>query len=289
MIEIHFKQRLPQHSHTQLTFFRYSQGRKCDHSGKSKVNFNGHASPPQDSSTQHSRNHSPHGTRCQCSRHHSNHSSLGRDANSYSSYPVSQVGYQHWGPDINVGQMHVIMDPRQYGIGRWVRGGEFCHIIPVDTRKTSHDGGQEIERQFITPGSLMVTRTYDGNLTATTEAVCRPDHGYHSNEDDTRTGSDSSPSERPENANPSADDDANSADAATSGIVTLNGTQIDSRSPSPSNRDDEVSTQQPQPSENAITITDASDNSNCEEGRVEVDDIETTPFLNADENSASVT
>ena len=123
-----------------------------------KMNSNGHTTPNEGGNPHHSHNHSPHDTRCHCSRHHSNHSSLGRDGSSYAAYPVSHGGYPHWGnyTNFSTGPMHVIMDPRHpyfqhHGIGRWVRGGEFCHIIPVDSRKLSADGGAEIERQYSAP------------------------------------------------------------------------------------------------------------------------------------------
>lgn len=243
-----------------LSNFSYSAGKQRDHIGMSKLNPTGHTPPRKACSA----NHSPADTKCHCSRHHSNHSSLGRDATSYHSYPVSPVGFEYVSPNgaypgINGAPMHVIMDPRHYGIGRWVRGGEFCHIIPVDARKMSADAGQrEVTR--VNASGQMVTRAFDGNVT--TDAV-RHDHGYHSND-----GSDSQ-LEKSEDVSNQSDTDAGMAGAAAAGVVTLAEAHTDSRSPTPA---EELI-------ENTASKTEVS--SNCE-GDVE---IESTPFLISDDKS----
>nr|XP_039254752.1 brother of CDO-like [Styela clava] len=237
----------------------YIQG-KPNHINMKKLDSNGHLTP-NSSSDADRYCHSPHDTRCHCSRHHSNHSSLGREVD-YSAYPMPHgPGYPgNWSPsnypNIHSNPMHMYVDHRHpyyppHGLGRgmpvpggppswWVRGnnGEFCHIVPGDARKLGGDGSIQVMGPYSAPGGHMVMRTYDGNVTTGDyeDSVQRPDNGYHSNEDGTRTSSDSQ-AEKSDDA--THDDDANSAGAATSGVVTLNDdVTIDSRPSSPVADDD---------------------------------------------------
>lgn len=225
--------------------------------------------PPNNSSNGHTPNQynqSPHDTRCTCSRHHSNHSSLGRDGGDFSQYTAlpyrpdpahriygdnQELGRLNWEPgftNIQVNPLHMYMDHRYPyyppGLGglpiRWVRGanGEFCHIVPVDTRKMGGtDGGTELCGGYPGSSGAMVMRTYDGNVGYYDETVHRPDHGYHSNDDMTKSKDDANNDKSTKVSTltspnlPSSDGDSNSEGIATSGVLTHSDT-ISSRTPS---------------------------------------------------------